>query len=205
MSSAAARASNCSSEVVTGGVKPIECCPAGSTMNPSSRRWRMAPMASTLISTARMSPRPLCARGPNALTSASPRSRTRSQCSFPRICSMTASAAAHATGCPRNVWVWIASPLEAAQAAITAGVPMHAESGNPPPRDLPMQRRSGTTPSRSLAKSSPEAPRPQAISSNASTAPASRVTSARSWSHPAGGSTIPPRPRNGSTSTSPTS
>ena len=67
---------------------------------------------------------------------------------------MDASAMAQPTGCPRNVLVCSASPVDTGHASMIAR-PTQAESGKPPVSALPRQIKSGTTPDSSHAKSRP--------------------------------------------------
>lgn len=77
------------------------------------------------------------------------------------MASSWASAAAQATGLPRNVLVWIASPSEGGHAAMTPGVPIAALSGRLPVNALPSSRMSGTTSQCWQANQRPVRPRPQ--------------------------------------------
>ena len=110
---------------------------------------------------------------------------------------IAARAAAHARGLPPKV---PPSP-PACTASISSARPVTAPMGNPPPRLLAVVTMSGTTPSCSHAYQAPVRPNPDWISSATSTIPFAWHQAASPASQPGSGTTNPPSPAMGSTTT----
>ena len=113
------------------------------------------------------------------------------------IVSITARAAAQATGLPPNVVPWLpgSSSVAAPPRAIVAPI------GMPPPRPLARVTMSGTIPASVCASHSPVRPMPVCTSSTQSSAPCWAVVSRAACRKPAGGTITPASPCMGSTMT----
>ncbi len=111
--------------------------------------------------------------------------------------SITASAAAHATGLPPNVVPWLPGSSRVA----AAPMPIVAPIGTPPPSPLARVTTSGTTPDSVCASQAPVRPTPVCTSSTQSSAPCRVVTSLVAARNPGGGTTTPASPCIGSTIT----
>ena len=111
--------------------------------------------------------------------------------------SMTASAAAAATGLPPKVVPWLPGPSSSPASPTATTAPI----GKPPPRPLASVTTSAVTPLSSWAIHVPVRPMPHCTSSSHSSAPCSLVISRARARKPSGASTTPASPCTGSTTT----
>ncbi len=111
--------------------------------------------------------------------------------------SITASAAAAATGLPPKVVPWLPGPSREPASPSATQAPI----GMPPPSPLARVTTSGTTPDAAKANQSPVRPMPDCTSSNHSRAPCSDVMSRAARRNPSGGITTPASPCTGSITT----
>jgi hypothetical protein len=145
-----------------------------------------------------------CSAARSEATSRTPAWSARSASLPDFTASMVATPVEQASALPWNVEV-CTTPEVRRQAAMSESGATHAEMGKPPPSPLPRHRMSGATPTREHASIAPQRPSPVQISSPTSSASCSCAISERSGRNEDGGTTHPPRPRTGSTSTAPIS
>ncbi len=110
---------------------------------------------------------------------------------------MTAVTAAEQTGLPPMVLLISPGP----STPITSPRAAMAETGTLLPIPLPMQRRSGCSPSHSSAQNLPVRPKEACTSSSVKRMPRARIHCSRRFSHPCGGKMKPAAPWYGSTIT----
>ena len=170
----------CDLPTVSGGVndRMFAGSPSGSRMKPSCNNRLVTPTAMSVAgapsswnsSSASIKPTPRGWQRPRPSRLAKRRSSSRNSLPISALRSGSlresssrrdAIAIAQPTGWPRNVLVWIASPVDSGQArSITSARPTQAESGKPPVSALPRHRISGVTPKCSLANHRPVRPKP---------------------------------------------
>ena len=123
--------------------------------------------------------------------------RARPTRSSRSIVAIAPSAAAQATGLPPKV----PPRPEACTASISSARPVTPPSGSPPAMPLAVVTRSGTNPSYGLANHSPVRPKPVCTSSATTRIPCAAQNSATRRRKPGAGTTKPPSPWIGSTTT----
>src|SRR5579884_1079919 len=215
-STTAASPSSSSSSPITSGGESLRTLPNRPPRPTRTQRRRSSRTACAVASGSGSSPsrtssiarnRPRPRTSPTCGRPSSSRRSRASACSPSRAerstspSSRTTSIAAHAAAADRTFVRKVEVIVSGAHVDVTCSWPSTAANGRPPPIPFPTVIRSGTTPSWSHAHIRPVRPKPHCTSSNTSSVPLSSHRRRSPARKPSGGTTAPPFPCTGSTTT----